>query len=509
MLNEWLGIIAKRSQDQLSGSSFVVLKPSNSHPDRSSVPSSVIVANPLPACITIKLPFQYPESFLDRQAYFAGRTRELALIQRHLKPLDSNANSAAPLRSLCLSGMGGLGKTELAYQFGKVSQGAYDVIMIIKADTTFRLKRYFSKLTAKLGLLSDSDKPNDDECREALKSWLKRPYRMSLPASANGISQESNSAIASWLLVFDNVEHWADLKPYWPEKGRGSVLVTTRKPDLLSHLETLESIVSLELEPLPKIDAGKLLTHFAGPDQPNSSHTKKAAEDLSTRLGGLPLAVMQIGAYIKQCKLSVLEFCKAHPKDSDLYTVYLDQHRVQDYEYNLATVWALQPSTIDGSLEHPSRLLCIMALLDPEGIGIELLKPDSAVDEVSGYPSNEPEFIQHYRALINASLVGKKSETKFTVHRLVQNVTRAQIAGDETLTQQVFDQTLRRLTDRWPYINRIHQTGTRAHIDRWRSCKKWAPHVYSLSQAYIDFRDRGQLKKPSLDLAELLYELAA
>ncbi|KAJ4349436.1 uncharacterized protein N0V89_008051 [Didymosphaeria variabile] len=282
---------------------------------------------------------------------------------------------------------------------------------------------------------------------------------MPAPTSATtGQGQESGSIIAKWLLIFDNVEYWADLKPYWPEKGCGSVLVTTRKPDLLSHLETPECIVSLELGPLPKQDAGELLSHFAGSNPASSPQVKGAAQDLCVRLGGLPLAVMQVGAYIKQCKLTILEFCQAHPKESDLYTIYLDEHRVEDYEYNLASVWALQPSsTGGGSLEQPSRLLCVMSLLDPEGIREELLKPDPTVDEVSGYPTSEPEFIRHYRALINASLVEKTQKSKFTVHRLVQKVTRAQIARDETLSEQVFNQTLRRLTDRWPYFSETSQ----------------------------------------------------
>ncbi|KAL1610834.1 hypothetical protein SLS60_002505 [Paraconiothyrium brasiliense] len=428
---------------------------------------------------------------------------------KQLKPIESDDKSTQ-LRSLCLSGMGGLGKTELAYQFAKSCQNTYDVIMIVKSDTTFRLKRTFSKLAAKVGLLSDTEKPSDDEYREALKAWLKRPYRMPAPTSTTtGQSKESESIIAKWLLIFDNVEHWADLKPYWPEKGCGSVLVTTRKPDLLSHFETPECVVSLELRPLPKQDAIKLLSHFAGSDPASSPHVEGAAQDLCVRLGGLPLAVMQVGAYIKQCKLTILEFCQAHPKESDLYTIYLDEHRVEDYEYSLASVWALQPSsTGGGSLEQPSRLLCIMSLLDPEGIREELLKPDAAVDEVSGYPTSEPEFIRHYRALINASLVEKTQKSKFTIHRLVQKVTRAQIARDETLSEQVFNQTLRRLTDRWPYVNRIYQIGTQGHVDRWKSCKKWSPHVYALSQAYTEFRERGRLNKPSLELAELLYELA-
>ena len=315
--------------------------------------------------------------------------------------------------------------------------------------------------------------------------------------------------MVNWLLIFDNVEQWADLSPYWPDKGRGSVLITTRKPDLLPDLQNSQNFGCLELKPLSQEEAGDVLKYFAGFGQNNSVTIKQASQDLGIRLDGLPLALMQVGAYIKQCKLTIPSFCEAHPKESDLYTIYLDKDRVQDYEHNLASVLALESSSSgSGSSNQPSALLCIISLLDPEGIKEELLQPDPERDEVAGYPSDIPKFIQHYRTLINASLIEKLPKSKFTVHRLVQKITRAKIATDAVLAEQVFHQVLKRLTSRWPYINRIYQIGTQGNIDRWKTCKKLVPHVSTLSQGYHEFREKDCLKEPSLDLAELLYEVA-
>lgn len=464
----------------------------------------------LPRHVNVVLPFRYPESFIDRQRYFRGREEELTLIAKQLLPSGVGVGDDRSLQSVCISGMGGMGKTELAYQYAAKHQDAYDVILIVKSDSSHRLRESYSKLAGRLGLLSETGKSSDDECREALKAWFKRPCRM--PASITSLErtlQEPESDMVSWLLIFDNAEKWADLSPCWPDKGCGSVLITTRHPDLLSHLGSSQTVSPLELKPLAEKEAGDVVKHFAGSDQNNSPTIERASQDLASRLDCLPLAVMQVGAYIRQCNLTIPAFYEAHPKENDMYAVYLDKDRVQDYEHNLSSVWALESSSISsGSSMQPSALLCVISLLDPEGIKEELLKPDQEGNKVAGYPSDESEFIQQYRTLIGASLVEKIPKSKFTVHRLVQKVTRAKIATDSVLAEQVFRQVLQRLTSRWPYINRIYQIGTQGNVNRWKTCKKLVPHVSTLCRGYLEFREKRCLKEPSFDLAELLYEVA-
>lgn len=456
------------------------------------------------------LPFCYPESFVDRQRYFRGREEELKLIEEQLLPCGASVGDGCSLRSFCVSGIGGMGKTALAYQYAATHQDAYNVILIVKSDNFHRLRESYCKLAGRLGLLSETGKSSDDECRETLKAWFKRPYQiLASDTSPDPTLQDPEFGMVSWLLIFDNVEQWADLNPYWPDKGRGSVLITTRQPNLLSHIGSFHMVNFLELKPLSKKDAGDVVKHFAGSDQDDSPTFERASQDFVSRLDCLPLAVMQVGAYIRQCKLTIPAFCEAHPKESDMYTVYLDRDRVQDYEHNLGSVWALEASSSgSGSPMQPSALLCVISLLDPEGIKEELLKPDPEGNEVAGYPSNEPELIQHYRTLISASLVEKKTEPKITVHRLVQKVTRAKIATNSVLAGQVFRQVLKGLTSHWPYISRIYQVGTQGNVDRWKTCKKLVPHVSTLSQGYLEFREKNCLNEPSLDLAELLYEVA-
>ncbi|KAG9777940.1 hypothetical protein KCU88_g4374, partial [Aureobasidium melanogenum] len=433
----------------------------------------------------------------------------MAQIATTLFPEKPGVAEKHRLRYVCISGLGGMGKTELAYQFAKQYQDKYDVILVVKADTSHRLIESFNKLAIRLALLSEAEKPSDEDCKEAVKAWLKRPHYM--PPSTTILDRTSldpDKDTIDWLLIFDNVEQWATLDPYWPYNGCGSVLVTTRKPDLLSHLSESHSTDALELKPLPETQSERLIRRYSG-DEDQSAATAQGTKELVHRLGGLPLALIQVGSYIRECKMSICGFCDAHPKESDLHIVYLEKDRPQDYEHNLASVWARE--SCFASRGSPSALLCVMALLDPEGVEEDLLMPGLEDSDIPGYPHTMPEFIQQYRVLINTSLVEKSSVSNcstFTVHRMVQGVTRAQIATDPVLTEQVMSHVLKLLTSRWPYIDRIYQIGTQGNIKRWERCHELVPHVAVLSAGYVEFRQRGQLKTPSLELAELLYEVS-
>ncbi|KAF2732072.1 hypothetical protein EJ04DRAFT_554283 [Polyplosphaeria fusca] len=502
---------ATSSSGKLSqNSSYAILTPPICNSSSSRLSLGFSTRGSLPPCATVTLPFRYPESCLDSSRYFTGREEELTQMATWLLPRTSLNNGDHPLRYFCVSGLGGIGKSALAYQFAARYHDKYDVILIIKADSPHRLSESFRTLAFRLALLSETEQPSDADCREAVKAWLKRPHHM--PASTISVKETQlaqEKDMLDWLLLFDNVGQWADLDPYWPYKGRGNVLATTRKPELLSHLGDTDCTNYLELKSLPDADAENLLGHYARQDRNQSLNIAQSTKDLTRRLGGLPLALIQVGSYIKDCKMSITAFCNAHSKESDLHFVYLDHHRAQDYESNLASVWMLQSPS--GQSDRSLGLLYVMSLLDHEGVPEELLQPGTRSSNLAEYPQNEPEFIGQYRALISSSLIEKKIEeggARFKMHEMVQKVTRAKIATNALLCKHVVDHVLGRLTARWPYIDRIYQTGTQGNIKRWGRCHELIPHVAVLSKAYFEFWEAGCLKTPSLDFAELIYEVS-
>ena len=464
----------------------------------------------LPRWITATIPFRYPETFMDRHKYLAGRASELDLIHEKLRPAQLGDKCCDTLHAFYISGLGGMGKTELAYQYAVKYHNCYDVILIVKSDNKLRLLDAYKDIAKKLGLFSETESPSDDECRGALKTWFKRPHKMpSSEISLEETSRTSEDNLVKWLLIIDNAEQWSVLDLYWPDKGRGSVIVTSRKPNLLLELENSADIEYLELGSLPLEEGEKLLKYHAGYAGDDSVVVQKAAQDLATRLNGLPLALKQVGSYIKNCRMSIPKFCERRPKESDLYTVYLDHDQVRDYEHNLASVWTLESlSDDDESSRQAFILLCVLALLDPEGIQETLFELEQQESQVLGFSLSGTEFDDLCKPLINTSLVERTTKEDLTIHRMVQKVVRAKVIKDPTLLQNVIRFTLSRLMSRWPYHYRVYKIGTSGEKSRWDQCSLLVPHIASFSHAYAEFSEKRCISAPLVDLTELQYEAA-
>ena len=367
------------------------------------------------------------------------------------------------LRVFAISGLGGVGKTELVHRYIAEHHAKYDVVLFIKADETNRLSQQFERLALRFGLVSEADKPSLEKCREVLKAWFKSPYGSRVDGkSGQPIRTHSAPPQLKWLLVFDNIERWATLDPFWPYGGRGSVLMTSRSPDILPHSAGI--IPTLKLHNLPVEEAGNVLKYYAGFGEDDTIEVQKAAREIARRLDGLPLAVVQVGSNIKECHSSIARFSKVHPKQSHLYGLFLDKFfsHGQGYDHNLASVWTLE------SLSHESEasqeafaILCIIAFMDSECISEELLRPDPERNRLPNYPRTEPDLFQRRKILMNASLVERgPSESDIKVHRMVQQVVRAKVSKDPLLAEKVFHDVLARVSTHWPYLNRIYVIGT-------------------------------------------------
>ncbi|KAF2850422.1 hypothetical protein T440DRAFT_468411 [Plenodomus tracheiphilus IPT5] len=508
------GSIGQLPSPHSSGSSsqkdsFTMLTPPHSH--RGSSPSISVnsAQSSIPRWIRAQLPFQYPEYFADRDKYFTGRAKELDIIHQALRPSQVGDKCCEKLQTVFISGIGGMGKTELAYQYAARYRDTYDVILIIKGDIKLRLLDAYRTIAFRIGLFSEPENPGPEECRDSLKAWFKRPQHLLVGEAPNrGESTVLDDHMTKWLLLIDNVEHWSDINPCWPDKGRGSVLITSRKPSLLPQLGNAIGYQHLELRSLSVEDGGNLLRYHAGYEGDNSTIVQQSAQDLATRLDGLPLALTQIGAYIKICKKSIPTFLKTRPRDSDLYTAYLDTEEVRDYDHNLASVWALESLLEPSSSEQAFTLLCILSLLDPEGIQEVLFKPEQLSEHILDFPLSGPDFDHFCKPLLDASLVERKRNEDLTIHRMVQKVVRAKLTQTPILLDQVLRFTLSRIASCWPYHYRVYKIGTSGEANRWDQCSALIPHILTFSHAYAEFSEKHYRATLLTDLAELQYEAA-
>ncbi|CAE7520705.1 unnamed protein product [Symbiodinium sp. CCMP2592] len=131
---------------------------------------------------------------------FTGRARELELIKT---TFSKAADQCAIVQTRAITGLGGIGKTQLAKAFVYLHQDMYDVVLWIDAERD--LATSFRSCAASLVELGPDLTPMQGKAK--LDDHL-RQYKY-------------------WLIIFDNVEKTADIEPYRPA-GTGHVLITSR-----------------------------------------------------------------------------------------------------------------------------------------------------------------------------------------------------------------------------------------------------------------------------------------
>lgn len=106
-----------------------------------------------------------------RTTRFFDRDDVIEKIDSHFRDSDS----AAPLRSLALYGMGGVGKSHVAMKFleQKLATKEYDAIFWVKAESSVSIQQSFTEIALRLKL-PDTGSASHDENRMILKGWLQQ-----------------------------------------------------------------------------------------------------------------------------------------------------------------------------------------------------------------------------------------------------------------------------------------------------------------------------------------------
>jgi tetratricopeptide (TPR) repeat protein len=196
-----------------------------------------------------------------RNMEFVGRDLDLRRLRESL---------AESFGRVCISGMGGMGKTHLALEYVYRHGREYGKILWVDSDSQ-SLKSGYLGLARYLGIQS----PTDIEIRGATSKVLKEG-----DAIAEIREQLENSRVPC-LLVLDNVDREGELlADLLPRRGPCHVLVTTR-------LRTLTNFGRLELDLLKKEDSLHLLSGGSTFSEQESQNLEQLAE----RFGHLTLAL--------------------------------------------------------------------------------------------------------------------------------------------------------------------------------------------------------------------------
>ncbi|KAF4621764.1 hypothetical protein D9613_012112 [Agrocybe pediades] len=216
---------------------------------------------------------------------FIGRQKEIGLLKAHFEIRDTSGarrqTTTGARRSLLVSGMGGIGKTQLCLQF---VEDAMD-------NSTFSRVFYIDAAT-----------------EESIASSFKGIFHNTSDLKSSGLSESPDSVLAwisrleeDWLIMYDNAED--SVAKYLPGGRRGNILMTSRNPGLARHT----SGAHLALDEMSEEDAFALFKS-SGCHEFLSPEDERLSREIVSTLSFIPLAVDLAGAYTA----SSSGFCDLH-----------------------------------------------------------------------------------------------------------------------------------------------------------------------------------------------------
>lgn len=190
-----------------------------------------------------------------------------------------------------LSGLGGVGKSQLALAYAHAHKTAYDLVWWLPAEPEAALGAAMTALGRALGLPVDAIQ-DQQQIVQAVCTWLA------------GTAQR-------WLLIFDNADtiEPRQLRAYLPGGGRGHVLITSRSPHWQGVVGA-DRVLAVDL--FTKDEAVAFLAErLRGAGGRFASGQEKAeAEAPAELLGRLPLALEHAAAYMETCRCSIAAYAR-------------------------------------------------------------------------------------------------------------------------------------------------------------------------------------------------------
>jgi tetratricopeptide (TPR) repeat protein len=323
-----------------------------------------------------------------RNPGFTGRDELLAAVRDRLL-----AGEQAVVQSL--QGQAGVGKTQLAIEYAHRFAEAYDVAWWVSSEQAGLIGDQFAALGAALGCVQAG--AGTGAVRPAVLADLRRRGR--------------------WLLLFDNAENPADVRPWLPGGG-GHVLITSRA------LAWAEIAAPVEVDVLARAESVALLcgrvTGLAAAD----------ADRLATQLGDLPLAVAQAAGFMAETGTSAAQYLELLRTQAGKL---LDQAAPgSSYPRSLAAATRLAADRLDRDDPAAAQLASVCAFLAPEPIPEDLFTsvPGELPGELASRAADPLAWRQTLAHLVRQSLA-RIDQRGLLIHRLTQAILRDRLTPEQ------------------------------------------------------------------------------
>ncbi|MFJ3594752.1 NB-ARC domain-containing protein, partial [Streptomyces sp. NPDC090133] len=363
--------------------------------------------------------------------------------------VDSGGN---PVHTQVLTGIGGVGKTQLAADYARTAcfRGEVEVLVWISASSHSAIMAGFAQAGVEV---LGADPRDPEQAARAFLAWLE---------------PKAGQKLCRWLIVFDDVTDPADTRGWWPPASPlGRVLVTTRRREA-ALTGAGRRLVTVGLF-TPQESAAYVTAVLAAHDchEPTEQINSLAAD-----LGHLPLALAQATSYIIDADLTCASYRQLLADRIRKLADLLPEPGVlpDGQAATVAATWSLSVERANQlrpvGLARP--MLHLAAFLDPNGIPVMVLTSQPALAYAAEHRTSMDTGDTHQLSSVSAedAVLGLKVLRRLSlidhtpatphravrVHQLIQRATRDALTPDEhhRLARTAADA----LTTAWPAIER-------------------------------------------------------
>ncbi|KAK0747419.1 pfs domain-containing protein [Apiosordaria backusii] len=381
------------------------------------------------------------------------------------------ATRDSPFRSVALYGLGGVDKSSVAlsYMEARYKDNTYDICLWVRGEKTTSLRQSFTDIALRLKLPGAQQQTPDDNLI-LVQDWFQSTGR-------------------SWLLVYDNVESYETLMPYWPSSNKGRVIITTRNHSLaFEPCSEGVQVVSWDA-----MTGSQFLVWLLKKNIGRDLETENdSALILSERLSGHALAIQHMAGLIHRFRFSIHDFM----------TMYLKNPRALHQRGELQALFDFSFKSLD---EDSNALLGVISYLMPDEIQQEVfrIKDNQQPPDELLFCADDFTFLDVLGKLAEMSLVNRDLDTKtLSTHRLIQTQFRYFLTAEQR--QRSFNNAVALIADVFPSEN----PSNAQMYEVWQACNRYLQHVISLRDFFVEERKLTKTFKPNWRFCDLLRRCA-
>jgi tetratricopeptide (TPR) repeat protein len=392
-----------------------------------------------------------------RNPFFTGRE---GLLQRLYDCLTTTKVTALTQPQV-ISGLGGIGKTQIAVEYAYRHRDEYHDIIWVNAATRETIMSSFLELAETLKL---PEKQEQDQSKvvAAMQRWFR--------------------AHNHWFLIFDNADDLTLAEAYLPASENGHLLLTTRQqsPGTLAE--------GIDIDTMDK-DEGTLLilrrAKLLAPDAP-LAHAKPEdrtqAELIVAVMDGLPLALDQAAAYIEETRCALTAFLQAY-QDAQADLLRRRGRTSKEHPLPVATTWNLSFERVQQANPSAADLLDVCAFLAPDAIPEDMLIAGASElgPHLAALKDHPLQWNEAIATLLDFSLIRRTREQhSLSLHRLVQEVLRMEM--DEPTRKTWAERCVRAMNEAFPHVD----------FTTWSQCERYLVHALQGAALIREYALQGQ-----------------